>query len=367
MSSNPHAPNVHQYMPIGITPNGYFTIYSASEFKKMPEMTWLIDDVLPSKGLASVYGPSGVGKSFFCLDMAASVATGQPWFSHAVKQSRVAYLPLEGRGGFPKRLKAWEAARNESLPERLTIVRELDGFDLGNCNDAGSLADAIIKTGGAGLIIIDTLNKSSPGADENSSTDMGRIIRGATILQEKTGGAVLLIHHPGKNDSRGMRGHSSLYAAMDAVIELREDGINTRWTLVKSKDGENGVSHAFRLEPIEIGDGKSGKSLKSCVIQAVNGAPVFVTQKQPHGKNQKTVLKVVTECLVQQRIGIAASESTEPEGVKHDELIDRLDDSLPDVDPKHRKSRLKEALDGLLKAGFLAMSDDRICLPNYNE
>lgn len=59
---------------------------------------------------------------------------------------------------------------------------------------------------------------------------------------------MLLVHHTGKEAGRGMRGHSSLLAAMDCVIEVKRKGDEREWHVVKSKDGEDGASHPFKLE-----------------------------------------------------------------------------------------------------------------------
>ena len=57
-----------------------FRLYRASDFPDLPEMRWVVEDVFPEQGLLCVYGPSGVGKSFLCLDLAAAVAEGVDWF-----------------------------------------------------------------------------------------------------------------------------------------------------------------------------------------------------------------------------------------------------------------------------------------------
>ena len=55
---------------------------------------------------------------------------------------------------------------------------------------------------------------------------MGQIIAAAKELQTFVGGLVVLVHHTGKDASKGLRGHSSLQAALDAAIEVRRDGDN---------------------------------------------------------------------------------------------------------------------------------------------
>lgn len=341
-----------------------FTLCPASDFQNQAEMTWLVDDILPSTGLASVYGGSGLGKSFLCLDMAAAVALGLHWFGRPTRQARVVYVPLEGRGGFPRRIKAWATHNGVDFPDEVEFVQE--SFAFNKRGHAQALGEAIVQGGGAGLIIIDTLNKAAPGADENSSTDMGRIIEGATTIQELTGALVLLIHHPGKDSSRGLRGHSSLHAALDAIIEIRKDGELTRWTLIKSKDGEDNVGHAFRLSPVEIGCDDTGKTINSCVVEAVEGVVASVEKNQPTGANQKAILNAAREILNQRRMDFVTETSDTPEGMAFDHLLEALKDVLVDVPPKHRKLRTKEALERVCEMGYLATSEGLICLPANN-
>jgi hypothetical protein len=94
---------------------------------------------------------------------------------------------------------------------------------------------------------------------------MGAIIAAAKQLQELLGGLVVLVHHTGKVVENGMRGHSSLFAAMDGVIGVsssKESGLS--WTVAKSKDDATGAIHAFRLEQIIVGIDDEGEDVTSC-------------------------------------------------------------------------------------------------------
>jgi hypothetical protein len=60
--------------------------------------------------------------------------------------------------------------------------------------DIEDLAGEIDRIGGGdGIVCIDTLNRASPGADENDSKDMGVIIEAAKTLQRKVGGDAVLV------------------------------------------------------------------------------------------------------------------------------------------------------------------------------
>ena len=81
---------------------------------------------------------------------------------------------------------------------------------------------------------------------------MGRIISNAQLLQRETNGLVVLIHHTGKDASRGARGHSSLFASLDAAIEVKRTRRGREWHRAKVKDGEDGVTTPFRLEQLSL-------------------------------------------------------------------------------------------------------------------
>ena len=82
---------------------------------------------------------------------------------------------------------------------------------------------------------IDTLNQAAPGMDENSSEAMGEAIAAIKSIQAELGGLAMLVHHTGKDAARGLRGHSSLHAALDAAIEVRRDDGRREWKKYKTK------------------------------------------------------------------------------------------------------------------------------------
>ena len=104
------------------------------------------------------------------------------------------------------------------------------------------------------LIVIDTLSRALAGGDENSPKDMGSFILNVGKLMNATDGAVLAIHHCGKDEARGMRGHSSLLGAVDTELEIvrrfAEDK-SASITITKQKDGEDGLTFEvpLRSEP----------------------------------------------------------------------------------------------------------------------
>src|SRR5699024_5457067 len=135
------------------------------------------------------------------------------WFDYRVKHAPVVYVILEGEAGFKNRAEAWQRYHDQELPDALHFV--IDPFRINNAADIEALAEVVPDNA---VTIIDTQNRSAPEADENASADMGRIIEGAKRLADATDGLVLLVAHTGKDESKGVRGHSSQLAAMDAAI-----------------------------------------------------------------------------------------------------------------------------------------------------
>ncbi|MFI7996082.1 AAA family ATPase, partial [Acinetobacter baumannii] len=70
------------------------------------------------------------------------------------------------------------------------------------------------------LIVIDTFNKATPGANENDGKDMGVVLARCDRIRQKTGAHVMLVHHLNAGGTKA-RGHTSLFANVENVILCR--------------------------------------------------------------------------------------------------------------------------------------------------
>jgi hypothetical protein len=70
------------------------------------EPAWLIDGLLPARGLACIVGPPKSGKSFLTSDMLCAVARGASYAGRETLPGPVIYLTGEGVSGFKRRLVA---------------------------------------------------------------------------------------------------------------------------------------------------------------------------------------------------------------------------------------------------------------------
>lgn len=251
-----------------------FKLLSRPELESELQTGWTVHGLLPERGLAVCYGPSGGGKSFLVVDLACAVAEGAYWFGRRTTKAPVIYVCLEGSGGLAGRVKAWEEAHQRSAPELLRYTSQ----NL-NLHDAGAV-DALIhavlglmrklpKGIAPPVIVIDTLARATAGTDENNSVAMGATIEACGRLSDATRGLVMPVHHTGKDMERGMRGHGSLAAAADAALLVTKSGTRRRWVATKVKDAEDGVAGEFDLDTVLLGADAYGEPVTSCSVRQV--------------------------------------------------------------------------------------------------
>lgn len=268
-----------------------FAPQTAASLEVMTGQQWRIKGVLPAEGIAAVYGPSASGKSFLALEAAAAIAEGRAFFGHTTKPAPVLYVGLEGEGGYRGRTLAWERHHGRPMPDNAGFL--LAPFRLTSPQDVADLA-AVCPQGC--VVFIDTLNRAAPGMDENSSRDMSNVIEGAKQLQRQIGGLVVLIAHTGKDATKGLRGHSSLFAALDAAILVSRDGDVRSWQLDKAKDGKDGVEHRFKLQVVSLGTDEDGDELTSCVVEP-NESPQVPGRNRPLTANQQLGMDTFNEAI----------------------------------------------------------------------
>lgn len=336
-----------------------FQLLTPAELATLPPVRWLVRGVLPEEGIAAIYGPPGSGKSFLVLDALAHIAGGREWFGCRVNAAPVVYLGLEGEAGIAQHIQAWQS-HNGPLPQAFRAI--LSALDIRKPADRAELANAIKGAGMAGgVLAVDTLNRAAPGADENSSAEMGEIVQSAKAFQAELGGLLLLVHHSGKDASRGLRGHSSLLAALDASIEVTRDGDRREWRIGKAKDGEDGKAHPFRLSVVELGTDDEGEEVTSCVCLPDEAPADSVRRaKVPTGGNQRIVWDALGELLLEEgkRTGGRKPDDA-PEEVPFGRPCLRLDDAIAKcrdrltVESDRKTERTRQAITGLITRGLI--------------
>ena len=251
-----------------------------TELVARPPPPWIVRSVLAKQQLGVIFGASGSGKTFFALDLGFAIARNIAWFGHRVKQGAVIYVA--GEGHLTLRVRAYltkHGLNSEDVPLFRVVAHSLNLLG----DNANSLVTAIQHSApvinDVALVVLDTLNSMMGGGDENGSKDMGTMIAAARLIMEAFGCSVIYVHHPGKSESKGARGHSSLKAATDLEIQIVGD-VERVAEIVKLRDGDPGQQFPFRLEPVDLGpdpdpEAVAGERLTSCVLRALIAAPAL--------------------------------------------------------------------------------------------
>jgi hypothetical protein len=269
-------------------PHEPFPITLAGEMEGVAEAADFVEGLLTEGGASVVYGPSNCGKSFWVLDLAASVATGKDFRDELeVEQGAVVYVALEGTNGATNRIQAMmQAGRLQADSPFFLCFAPVSLLERGHAESlAASAAQAAAESGlPCRLVILDTLARAMAGGDENSGQDMTRAVQAIDTIRAATGAHVCVVHHCGKDEARGARGHSSLRAAVDTEIEVSrpEDGPITTVRVTKQRDMPAGNPLPFSLEVIELGSDRRGKPITSCIVRHED--TIMATTRKKRGR-----------------------------------------------------------------------------------
>jgi hypothetical protein len=270
-----------------------FPLLMFNDVNETAEAHDFVEDTLTVGGMSVLYGDSNTGKTFWALRLALHVALGWEWEGKEVDKGGVIYVALEGARGVQNRILAFrkEHPLTGQVPFAI-LPSQINLFDpeADLARLIATIKDAVNQMGlPVSLIVLDTLARAIAGGNENSAEDMGQLVANSGAIQQMTGAHVMFIHHTGKDQARGARGHSSLRAATDTEIEIsREQGSdfgNVRVT--KQRDLEGGQQYAFTLKPVVVGTNRRGKDITSCVVVPVEAKTVD-TKRPKIDPNTKT-------------------------------------------------------------------------------
>jgi len=251
---------------------------TVSQFLQHTPPKWIVKNVLPRAGLAVIYGASSSGKTFFTLDLVSAVARGQDWRDAKVNKGRVLYVVAEGAGGFRNRLQAYCEFHGVDPDDfAITVLRQAP--NLLTKDDIREFLEKVVPLGRFDLIVIDTYARAMAGGNENDAKDVGQAVAHCDVIHRKTGAMVVLVHHSGKDATKGARGSGALRAAADLEIEVVQTREYRAATVTKQKDGADGAEYQFKLAEVRIGEDEDGEAVTSCVVEHKEG----LRQSQPEG------------------------------------------------------------------------------------
>jgi len=330
-----------------------FRVIEAAEFAggEYIEPDWQVHELVPKQGSGLDIGESKTWKSFKVLELATCINRGTPYRGRPVQKGRSVIVVAEGTHGYPLRMQALAKHLGCPLSELPAIIPAAP-----NLFDPNQIKELIVqlKILGATYVALDTKWRCSLGADENSAKDNAIIFGSIDAIARKVGCFCTAISHVGKDPSKGVRGSSSQFAAVDVEVTHEREGDYGKSTVTKLKDAQDGAVFTVKMLPVELGvSRKTGKPYGSLVVDHVDDAPVAKGAKLPaHGSLLRTALDTVKALIVAEggpvdleeaRVAIIETK-TEPEPGARD----------------RRGSRAGTEIDTLRRQGFIDLVDGKI-------
>jgi hypothetical protein len=242
-----------------------FSILTLDQIANLPPPKFLIDRHVPERSVGFLYGDPGTGKSFIALDWALHIAYGaEKWHGDPIDgtdDGMVIYLAGEGASGMRTRASAWKQRHGHThdsenfglLGGTVNFMSKDDGPKL-----VRSLERHAERFGRPiRMIVVDTVSRAMPGADENSQKEMTLFVRACDLLRDEFGCAVVGVHHA--NKSGDMRGSTVLLGAGDFVLKLERKKGHAVGYLVceKQKDAPDGWKDSYRFDVVTVSEKES--------------------------------------------------------------------------------------------------------------
>jgi hypothetical protein len=237
------------------------------DIKALPDPKYLVEGIVIENSLMFIYGPPGCGKSFISLGMCLAIAAGLPeWWGRKInKHGPVVLLSSEGVADLKFRIMAWEKETGISVDDiPFYLIRQTINF-MAEADVDKLLRTVLDITNQLGeppvMIMVDTVSRVLPGADENLQKDMTLFISACDRVREVFGSTVAGYHHTSRNGN--LRGSTVFDGAGDALLSItREEGAEIGEMLAKKiKSAPDGWKQNFRLKKVELGDIKGSTSL----------------------------------------------------------------------------------------------------------
>jgi hypothetical protein len=204
--------------------------------KKYEPIKFLVEGILP-EGLSILSGSPKIGKTFFALNMALSIATGEKTLGHlSTEKVGVAYIAMD--------------EKDQYIQEKLNCIREFQQrnvipdnfrfiFEINRLSEGGheQLLDYIDRHPEIKLIVIDTLGrfrKPAGGKGNAYEVDVESIGQIQDICKKKNV-SILLLHHNKKGKSEdyveNLSGSMGISGTVDTILGLERARFEDEGTL----------------------------------------------------------------------------------------------------------------------------------------
>jgi hypothetical protein len=244
---------------------------------------WLVENTIPEVGVGMMYGPPNSGKTFVAVDISARITAEKEVNGRRVDAADVLYFYGEGADGLAGRVKAleqegWEGAARvrfctdmpELIVNRNGIMSKGPGY-----KQIIATAEAVIAQSDRrlGMIVLDTLSVMMPSASDSDDVAIKMVLKFLREIALRFKCAVMVLHHPGKDATRGARGSSVLGGDIDfSLVVAKPDKGPRELTSDKMRNGSTGKIATFALPTRVVGVDQWGGEALSCVVEYLGSA-----------------------------------------------------------------------------------------------
>jgi hypothetical protein len=184
---------------------------------------WLVDGLIPYKGVSLAVGPPRSLKTLSVLRLAYAACNGRAWLGRSVVEGPVLYIAEEGAVGFMgEQLATLQAMYGQK--HDLHIVH-MQGVRPQNAQNMAQI-EAIVAEHRPVLTIIDTYARTVQG-NENDADTAASYLNALTPLTANYDTTFIVIHHPSKaatgSTGNHIRGSGALYGGVDATLVFHRD------------------------------------------------------------------------------------------------------------------------------------------------
>ena len=159
----------------------------------------LIEGILRQGHKMIISSGSKAGKSYLLINLAIMIAEGYKWIGHQCKKGKVLYINMEiDHASFCNRVESmYNALGLTTMSNRSNIdIWTLRGYSMPLDSLIVHMGDTV-RNAGYSAIIIDPLYKVMQG-DENSNSDIAKMVTGFDQIANETGASVIYAHHYAK-------------------------------------------------------------------------------------------------------------------------------------------------------------------------